>query len=377
MMDELYESLNYYRRRHQSLPAENEMNECHLVFQLPEIVSLIMQFLPNHNTSRRKCLPNNKQRLQWIYPCLFVNRLWHDCAARIMYQMANFEDATLSDFPSFAAICGTNAIADIPRPLALQHPVQRLLSDQRRNVYRRSLRSLAVRRLKDKEHVSALEKLGTHMVHLEKLEVYICDPVSNATIEPFVRSSLTELTLAGCAKVNDSLLLKVADTCPHLQHLDVRACSSVSDVSISAIARACPNLRHLNVGRVRDHDLITSRSISLVARLTRVSVVGFAGCAITDDCMLLLARLRCHDLERVSINHCPRLTNRTLRAFMYYCNRLTVFEMKECHSMNDWEAVAKLVERQVLLTLCQQQNRACAEWAKRHGRKLNVKAPIK
>jgi hypothetical protein len=93
--------------------------------------------------------------------------------------------------------------------------------------------------------------------------------------------------------------------------------------------------------------------------------------------MQTLAKYRTTGLERVSVNSCFKISNETVYAYIRYCPNLSVFEMKECHNVNDWEAVAELVRRKVLLTLCDQQNRACADWARISGRTLDVKAPLK
>ncbi|CEG84295.1 hypothetical protein RMATCC62417_18118 [Rhizopus microsporus] len=98
---------------------------------------------------------------------------------------------------------------------------------------------------------------------------------------------------------------------------------------------------------------------------------------MTDECLVMLAKHRGKKLERISVNNCYKLTNKTIQAFVKYCPNLSVFEMKECHWIDDWSCVAELVQRRVLLTLCDQQNKACVEWARRHGRVMNVKAPVK
>jgi hypothetical protein len=118
-------------------------------------------------------------------------------------------------------------------------------------------------------------------------------------------------------------------------------------------------------------------SISLIARNTRVAVLGLAGCDMTDECLIMLAKCRGRSLERISVNNCHRITNKSVQAYVKYCPNLSVFEMKECHWIDDWASVAELVQRKVLLTLCEQQNRACAEWARQRGRIMEVKAPIK
>jgi hypothetical protein len=133
----------------------------------------------------------------------------------------------------------------------------------------------------------------------------------------------------------------------------------------------------LNVGRIRDRERITITSIRLIAQRTKAAVLGLAGCDIDDECMLLLAQQRKSSMERISVNNCYRITNESIRAFVKLCPRLSVFEMKECHLVNDWASVAELVNRKVLLTLCEQQNKACLDWAKSQGKSMKVRAPVK
>lgn len=424
--------------------------DAHLAVRLPEIVAIILEHVARSKGCRSSI---GKKPSASIYQCLLVNRLWHYCAARIVYRHLTFED-TKVDFVSFtryASLLGepasvtahksvspaslavacpaphinlpvsspllaaaqpnqpnyysspsTNSISRSTRstrnPCLLRghkpvndgvlslHPIDETQRQhnttgnqgERMAVYRQSLRSLTLRRIKEDSIQESLQRIGRFADRLDYLEIYICDTITDAAVLPFLyHGYLTSLTLAGCHQITDETILKAAEFCVNLEHLDLRACGLVSDVSIIAIANCCPRLRHLNVGRIRDRDRITSKSISLIARQTQVAVLGLAGCEITDECMVLLAQHRAGGLERISVNNCQRLTNKTIQAYVAYCPNLTVFEMKECHLIDDWESVATLVKRKVLLTLCEQQNRACSEWAKENGYTLRVRAPVK
>jgi hypothetical protein len=248
----------------------------------------------------------------------------------------------------------------------------------RLTTYRNALRHLSIRKIKEKSLNEPLTRIGQRASKLEHLDIYICDYFCNDALYPFLaHRSLTYLSLAGCHHISDEAILKVAEYCGRLEHLDLRACGLVSDVSLSAVAMHCPRLRHLNVGRIRDRDKVTYKSISLIAQYTQAAVLGLAGCDMDDACMEVLAKYRNTGLERVSVNSCFKISNATVYAYLKHCPNLSVFEMKECHSVNDWEAVAELVQRKVLLTLCDQQTKACADWAQVRGRILDVKAPLK
>lgn len=417
----------------------------HLAVCLPEIVSHILSFL-----APAQCQDEPKKKTYVdLYPCLLVNRLWHDSASRIVWRRAYFEDTKedLATFLAFASVIhdaspvpmlspssstssSSTSAAQLAigqysdMPALLQHYPSRSSSissvstidtpieyathadDQHHNrakmtadnvlaemevraqkhmetaarlsTYRNALRVLSIRKMKEKTINEPLARIGQNATKLEHLDIYICDHFSNEALNPFlVHSNLTFLSLAGCHHISDSAILKVAEYCGGLEHLDLRACGLVSDVSLSAVAMQCPRLRHLNVGRIRDRDKVSIKSIALIAQYTQAAVLGLAGCDIDDACMQVLAKHRTTGLERVSVNSCFKISNETVYAYIKYCPNLSVFEMKECHNVNDWEAVAELVQRKVLLTLCDQQNKACADWARLRGRTLDVKAPLK
>ncbi|KAI8988775.1 hypothetical protein BDB01DRAFT_757420 [Pilobolus umbonatus] len=380
----------------------NNHYQSHLLVHLPEIVSHIISFLIPQEGHQENVNVN-------LYPCLFVNRLWHDCSFRIIWRRAIFGDNTedldsfiklskilcdppstfsslpittdplISNDPPYSAIKSSTRSSSISKHN--QHIFQQYgkeLQSARVNSYRSALRMLSLRKIKNKSVNDLLSNIGQYTCRLEYLDIYICDHFTNDSLYSFLtHRTLTFLSLAGCNHISDEAVLKVAEYCHQLEHLDLRACGLVSDVSLSAIALNCPRLRHLNVGRIKDRYKVTIQSIALVAKHTQAGVLGLAGCDIDDECMRVLARYRSTGLERVSVNSCYKISNETVYAYMKYCPNLSVFEMKECYLINDWEAVAELANRKVLLTLCEQQNKACANWARRKGILLNVKAPLK
>ncbi|KAI9486960.1 MAG: hypothetical protein EXX96DRAFT_551335 [Benjaminiella poitrasii] len=434
----------------------------HLAVYLPEIVYHILSFLIEHPPS--SCQDESKKKLYVdIHPCLVVNRLWHDCASRILWRRAFFKNGnddlgSLIDFASVIASRPTpvlfpNFLSTLSSDAALlavglstmdtnqsisfsscsssassistlsstvntpsedlfmsteqDNYSEYLLNDKRISpeylfteiehikrlnthyqckftraarltTYRNSFRTLCIRKIKQRALNEPLSQIGQYATRLRHLDVYICDYLSNDALKPFIaHQQLTFLSLAGCHQISDDAILSVAKYCQGLEHLDLRACGQVSDISLSAIALSCFRLRHLNVGRIRDRERVTYKSISLIAKHTQATVLGLAGCDMDDACIQALAQYRNRGLERISVNSCHKITNASIYACIRYCPNLSVFEMKECHKVTDWEAVAELVQRKVLLTLCEQQNKACAEWARTRGRTLDVKSPLK
>ncbi|KAJ2956058.1 hypothetical protein NQZ79_g8039 [Umbelopsis isabellina] len=360
---------------------------------LPELLDQIFIFLALDNS---------------LHACTLVCKDWYTCASRVLWQKVVFEDNQINHFEKFEEFA--SVFASWKPPL---HAIRRLLplcdlgpfqkaqlknsSDEcdlnndvltfhnpiveatSRNIerYHRILRHLSLRKVKDSsinEPLLAVAKFAKALTHLD---MYICDYLVDTTVMAFITPNLTNISFAGCHQITDTSITMVAKTCPNLIHLDLRACGSVSDASISQIAQSCSRLRHLNVGRIREGKRITFASVKLIAELTDVSVLGLAGCELTDECIQVLAQARGNGLERLSVNNCHKLTNRSIRHVLDHCQRLSVFEMKECHLIDDWEAITELVQRKVLMTLCDQQNRACVKWAKSQGKAVKVRAPIK
>ncbi|KAI8331590.1 hypothetical protein BC941DRAFT_517551 [Chlamydoabsidia padenii] len=387
----------------------------------------------SHKSGKNAHSRSSSKMVQDVLPLLYVNWLWHDCVSRYTWRHVAFEDnetdygqllkfaSAISGGVSMSALSPSHStpalVVSTPSDASttptrceqkssskridsfkpLFPSLMYMLYQQKQetpnpetpikaeldlhdplfaSTYQNRVRSLTLRKIKKRNINYPLQHIGYHVPYLTTLDIYICDHVTNTALYPFLEhGQLTYLSLAGCQRINDEAILQVAATCPLLEHLDLRACGLVSDTSIASIALSCPRLRHLNVGRVKDREHITDGSIELIARHTQVSVLGLAGCDITDVSLILLARLR--EIERVSINNCHKVSDHAVRAFAQHCPRLSVFEMKECHRIHDWETVASMVKRKVLLTLCNRQSRACEEWAKRHGLTLNVQAPIK
>lgn len=349
-----------------------------------------------------------------LHACMLVCRDWHTCAARVLWQKVVFEDAQVNHFEKFEDFASVFAswtpplhtfrrllpLCDMGSFHKFQHTADECTDcdhddsevlalhapklDQDASIvsaqvesYRRGLRYLSLRKVKDNTINEPLAAVARYARHLTHIDMYICDYLADSTVMAFITPNLTNISFAGCHQITDTSISLIAQSCPKLVHLDLRACGAVSDVSISQVAQACPRLRHLNVGRIREGRRITFASIKLVAELTDVAVLGLAGCDLTDQCIEVLAHARGSGLERLSVNNCHKLTNRSIRKVLEHCQRLSVFEMKECHLIDDWEAITELVQRQVLMTLCDQQNRACVKWAKSQGKSVKVRAPIK
>ena len=269
-------------------PAAGTARSTHIALQLPEIVDLILSYLVTpHRHDDLVC----KKAYRHLYECLFVNRLWHGCAARILWHTLIFEDskAEYETFIKFASLISdspvvmTSSSSSLPsaatlaiaaasiraslsdrrddplKPqlqpnrrrrchrhqqtsLSVTYPLPKFLSNsfntmehdcnedplfipsldkilvrteniERSNLglYRGAIRSLTLREIKDKTDRRIPPTGWTPCPpNSERLDIYICDYVTNAAIYPFLaHAKLAHLSLAGCHRISDEAILQI------------------------------------------------------------------------------------------------------------------------------------------------------------------------
>eukprot|EP01113_Clastostelium_recurvatum_P038037 TRINITY_DN5628_c0_g1_i3.p1 TRINITY_DN5628_c0_g1~~TRINITY_DN5628_c0_g1_i3.p1 ORF type:complete len:380 (-),score=28.82 TRINITY_DN5628_c0_g1_i3:91-1230(-) len=49
----------------------------------------------------------------------------------------------------------------------------------------------------------------------------------------------------------DAHVIRIAQTCPHLQHVDLQGCNQITDASITILAQHCPQLKYVDLSRSR------------------------------------------------------------------------------------------------------------------------------
>ncbi|ORZ23464.1 hypothetical protein BCR42DRAFT_404846 [Absidia repens] len=407
----------------------------HIAVQLPEVVSQILRYLSPYdspNPSQSNNVFAIARNTKHLYQCLLINHLWYECALRHLWRHVVFEEngsgaesfrqfaSTFANKPitnpappffpisfsspmhlSLSANSSSPSVVDSPLPCkttkgptspSLSTPLSTQSTHEQppelpvvslppsNDLHHRSLRSLTLRQIKGRDTTASLAAIAKHATHLQHLEIYISQSVTNESLTPFFMhhpNRLTHLSLAGCHRVSDASILVLARHVPDLVHLDLRACDMVSDISLTAIATSCPRLHHLNVGRIHEKHRITNQSIVLIAQSTQVAVLGLAGCDISDQAIFALAIHRRHALNRVSVNHCTRLANLGIQCLSSCCPNLSVLELKACPRINDWRTIEALVDRKVSLTLNHHQKHQFQGWSRRYGKNRVTIAPIK
>lgn len=316
-------------------------------FNIPEIVSLVVHHLNAMNPVPHEVAPKRRKPMSWrhamllygnkstawqalseespntnslgapfqkkssMLACMLVNKLWYEETARVMYKELHFQNSGL-----FAKFAECNGLKSTKMPWgAPTLPGPKLLV----------LHKLATASQSDIDKVA--QQIGGS---LEWLEFYTC-PKLFPSRELIRGGTLKKVIVPGCTTVNDSIVSAIARDCPLLEHLDLRACEEVSDKSIRVVAHYCRNLTMLNVGRTHGGQRITNRGIRSIARHTKITTLGVAGCHINDTTIWELAIHRGPYLERLSLNNCFFLTNNSIpRVLGYTTQNLSVLELRGC-----------------------------------------------
>ena len=77
-------------------------------------------------------------------------------------------------------------------------------------------------------------------------------------IQRKIVSSMPSLRILDCSEsswFNDRLLLHLAHSCPHLQHLSARRCENICGLHLSKLLQNCRHLKSLNLQRTGYVDL--------------------------------------------------------------------------------------------------------------------------
>ncbi|KAK3808370.1 MAG: hypothetical protein J3Q66DRAFT_288808 [Benniella sp.] len=344
--------------------------------RLPEILHLIFQFLV-------EMTPQEKSSQREIYSCMLVCKQWYLVAQKTLWREFRFMEPTrLEKFIDLLKRTETieclgienkkrQSISTNKFVRTIAHRGQSEVPEEEESIMAPSVMQRRIR-----ERASGVKKIVLHKLkqmeddhilpltswfhNLQIIEFYICEKLTDKVVQSIAMNcpQLQQLLMPGCAKVTDSGVSQIALHCPRMRHLDLRACSNVSDESLLLVAKHCPDLWHLNVGRVSSATKVTGRSIIEIAKNTNLNTLGLAGCAMTDDAVIEIAKHARSGLHRISLNSCSALTSASIRALMQLCPNLAVLEIKQCLLVSDMATLYRFSTRRVLVELCPElQNR--------------------
>ncbi|KAF9403779.1 Antagonist of MEN (Mitotic Exit Network) [Mortierella sp. AD011] len=357
--------------------------------QLPEILHLIFQFVID-------LTPADEYSQREIYNCLLVCRQWYLIAQKTLWREIRLRNPEKLEL--FADLLKrTESVEHLGNE---RNNRMRLHQKQQKNqmmsavtIIRQHQRHVSTMRYEQesimapvamqkrlRERGSAVKKIVLHKLkliedqdimplttwfhNLQILEFYICEKLTDKIVVAVAENCprLQQLLMPGCAKITDVGISQIALRCPKMKHLDLRACSNVSDESLLLVARHCPELWHLNVGRVSSAPKVTGKSIVEIAKNTNLNTLGLAGCGMTDEAVIEIARHSHSGLHRISLNSCPLLTSASIRALMELCPNLAVLEIKQCVLVTDMATVYRFSTRRVLVELCPELQRRLLEY---------------
>ncbi|KAF9572036.1 Antagonist of MEN (Mitotic Exit Network) [Mortierella alpina] len=371
--------------------------------QLPEILHLIFQFVVD-------LTPADDYSQREIYSCLLVSKQWYLVAQKTLWREIRLKNPTKLEMlidllkrtdtveclgiernmkqsrsafptdqpPASVASMATKDLQDQHGRLGAhqrQEDVPEMSNTTAIEGYRQVLSKDSImsptamqRRLQERAHT--VKKIVLHKLkliedsdilpltswfhNLQIIEFYICEKLTDKIILSVAENcpQLQQLLVPGCSKITDVGISQIALNCPRMRHLDLRACSNISDESLSLVARHCRDLWHLNVGRVTAAGRVTGKSIAEIAKNTNLNTLGLAGCAMTDDAVIEIARSTRSGLHRISLNSCPMLTSASIRALMQLCPNLAVLEIKQCLLVTDMATLYRFSTKRVLVELC-------------------------
>jgi len=192
---------------------------------------------------------------------------------------------------------------------------------------------------------------------MKTLIIDYCCNIGDEGVSHFTQyaTSLSTLSMRGNRslqpKVSDKSLLKIANHCPQLNCLFLRGLMELTDQGLKAVFSACTKLQILDLGfcskmtdQSADHlfNCIELRELQLegcfsiqrncinriVSRCKELSRVGFAGCLVDDNTVVLLLEGK-FNIEALLLAGCPEITDKSITK-LTKCSNLRFLNLRGC-----------------------------------------------
>ncbi|CAI5756830.1 unnamed protein product [Candida verbasci] len=353
-------------------PRQREISSKISIFEVPEILHKIISFVDEQNSNlptestpiRRKPLNYNhamlihgdaeiaqrateeiQEQLQPVYSnplfnCLLVNKLFFKITSDIISKKFYFSNE--ENLVKFINYQGPKTTSFQPKIFILHK-----LFQTRQYLFDKCIHYISFKQL-------------------EWFELYMC-PKLFPSIEIFKQagSNLKKLIITGSKTIDDNFLISISLHCKNIEVLDLRACEYISDFSIYQISKHLKNLKIINFGRKNKGHLISDASIiKLINCCKGLNTIGLAGCNVTDKTVFEIA-IKLPDIERLSLNNCPRLTDHCLSIFtnpntIHCFLKLKVLEFRYNSQLDNLQHLIEFKKRQeyknkiyLLIELCE------------------------
>lgn len=145
---------------------------------------------------------------------------------------------------------------------------------------------------------SLLEILNT-LHYLEELDLTGCKQVTGDKIA-FCKASSRLHTLFLSRSFTSRGIINIVEKCPNLE--SITGLEGASDQALIKLAESCPRLRHLEIEKSKE--------------LTDVGVIRVAEC--------------CQELEVLKLSYCKNLTDKSINALVKHCPNLRKLHIKVC-----------------------------------------------
>eukprot|EP00644_Phytophthora_capsici_P008048 jgi/Phyca11/573965/estExt2_Genewise1.C_PHYCAscaffold_580106 len=185
---------------------------------------------------------------------------------------------------------------------------------------------------------AALQTLAAGCWMIETFIMKRCQGVSDAGIVKIAQccKDLRHLDVSECSRLGeygDKALLEIGKCCPKLRVLDLFGCQHVHDPGVRAVAKGCPLLTTLRLTGCRDVSSVAIRA--LAQQCTQLEVLSLAGCIKTTNSDLDLLATNCPQLKWLDISGSPNIDARGVRSLAQNCTSLTYLSLAECQKVGD------------------------------------------
>ncbi|XP_048863307.1 dynein regulatory complex subunit 6 [Brienomyrus brachyistius] len=180
---------------------------------------------------------------------------------------------------------------------------------------------------------ASMRSIGS-LKNLTSLSVADCRRMSDVGLRYLLEGppgpKLCSLNLSSCERVGDMSLVRLAQRCSSLRHLDLSYCERLTDTGLECLGLLSSLVSlDLTGTNIQDQGLA---SLGSIAALRNLSV---SKCPWITDAGIEKLCEEARDLESLDLSHCLVLSNQTVKALCCSCRNLLALRVRGCPKMTD------------------------------------------